>query len=109
MAAVAWPGRLEVLNRKPLVIVDGAHNGDSAKRMVVALREYFGLSHVTCCSGRSPARTSQSMATAVAPIADEVFAAAWPSARAADPRDVADAFRAADVPVTTFGSVAARL
>jgi dihydrofolate synthase/folylpolyglutamate synthase len=105
-AAVVWPGRLEVLHRKPLVIVDGAHNGDSAKRMVVALHEYFGLSRVTVLFGTLAGKDVASMATAVAPIVDEVFAAAWPSARAADPRDVAAAFRAADVQVTTFASVA---
>ncbi len=28
---VCWPGRLEVLARQPLVVVDGAHNADSAR------------------------------------------------------------------------------
>jgi len=32
-----WPGRLEIVSRKPLVIMDGAHNIEGAK----ALREYL--------------------------------------------------------------------
>jgi dihydrofolate synthase/folylpolyglutamate synthase len=106
IAKVVWPGRLEVLKRKPLVIVDGAHNGDSAKRMVVALREYFGLSHATLLFGTLTGKDVASMAGAVAPIADDVFVTAWPSARAADPRHLAAAFAPLDVPVTTFGSLA---
>jgi dihydrofolate synthase/folylpolyglutamate synthase len=106
LAKIVWPGRLEVLKRKPLVIVDGAHNGDSAKRMVVALREYFGLSHATLLFGTLAGKDVASMADAVAPIADDVFVTAWPSARAAGPRDLAAAFDPLDVPVTTFGSLA---
>ena len=94
-----------MLTRKPLVIVDGAHNGDSAKRMVAALREYFGLAHVTLLFGTLAGKDVASMADAVAPIAREVFVASWPSARAADPRDLAQAFRTHDVPVSTFGSL----
>jgi dihydrofolate synthase/folylpolyglutamate synthase len=38
---VRWPGRLEILGREPWVVVDGAHNGDSAKKLVAAVRELF--------------------------------------------------------------------
>jgi dihydrofolate synthase/folylpolyglutamate synthase len=43
LAKVNWPGRLQVLNRNPLVIVDGAHNPNSLKKMVEALRDYFNF------------------------------------------------------------------
>jgi dihydrofolate synthase / folylpolyglutamate synthase len=106
LAQVVWPGRLEVLKRKPLLILDGAHNGDSAKRMVAALREYFGLSHATLLLGTLIGKDVAAMADAVAPIADAVFATGWASARAADPREIAAAFRPHDVPVSTFADVA---
>jgi dihydrofolate synthase/folylpolyglutamate synthase len=38
---VSWPGRLEILGREPWVVVDGAHNGDSAKKLVAAVKELF--------------------------------------------------------------------
>ena len=38
-----WPGRLEVLSHDPLVVVDGAHNGDSAQKLAAALREVFHI------------------------------------------------------------------
>ena len=105
LANVVWPGRLEVLRHKPLVIVDGAHNGDSAKRMIAALREYFGLSHATLLFGTLAGKDIASMAEAVAPIAREVFVTSWPNARAADPRDIASALRPHDVPVSMFGDL----
>ncbi len=37
LAAVRWPARLEILGRRPLVVVDSAHNGDSAHKLRAAL------------------------------------------------------------------------
>jgi len=105
LANVSWPGRLEVLKRSPYVIIDGAHNGDSAKRMVAALREHFGLSRAAFLFGTLGGKDVDAMAQAVAPVADHVIATAWPHARAAEPRALAGAFRALDVPVTVFGDL----
>jgi dihydrofolate synthase/folylpolyglutamate synthase len=102
LAAVSWPGRLEVLKRRPLVIVDGAHNGDSAKRMAAALRDDFHLSHATFLFGTLAGKDVAAMAAAVAEMADDVFVTAWPSARAADSRELAEAFRPHGAPVQTF-------
>jgi len=41
LAAVRWPGRGEVLSTEPLVVADGAHNGDSARKLVEMLAEWF--------------------------------------------------------------------
>ena len=38
---VYWPGRLQVVRRQPLVVVDGAHNADSFARLFAALRRHF--------------------------------------------------------------------
>ncbi len=41
LRAVRWPGRFEILNRQPVLIVDGAHNRDSAQKLMTALADYF--------------------------------------------------------------------
>jgi len=105
LAKVTWPGRVEVLKRSPLVIIDGAHNGDSAKRLVDALRDHFSLSRVTVIFGTLAGKDVEGMAAAIAPIADAAFVTTWDSARAADPRASSDAFRALDVPVTVSGDL----
>lgn len=38
---VDWPGRFEVLRRDPPVVVDAAHNRDSARRLMQTLKTYF--------------------------------------------------------------------
>ena len=40
-AQVKWPARFEVLRRKPPVVIDSAHNRDSARRLRETLDEYF--------------------------------------------------------------------
>ncbi len=41
LARVEWPGRLEILRRTPLLVVDCAHNVASAQAVVQALAESF--------------------------------------------------------------------
>lgn len=42
LAAVRSPGRMEVVRRKPLVVLDGAHNPDGAGHLAPAVAETFG-------------------------------------------------------------------
>lgn len=41
MLAAGWPGRFDVIAQKPLVIADGAHNEDAAKKLAESIRFYF--------------------------------------------------------------------
>lgn len=109
LASVRWPARLEVIRRSPLVIVDGAHNGDSAKRMVAALREHAALQHATFVLGTLADKDIASIAGAIAPAADVVLAPAWPHVRAADARTVAAACRDAGADAATFPDVASAM
>ena len=43
LARVKWPGRFEILSRDPFIVVDGAHNRESASRLGESLKRYFGL------------------------------------------------------------------
>lgn len=36
-----WPGRFEIISRKPLFIIDGAHNEDAAKRLAASVDYFF--------------------------------------------------------------------
>ena len=40
-----WPGRLEVVSRDPLMILDGAHNPHAIKALVATLKERFADYH----------------------------------------------------------------
>ncbi|WP_311516989.1 folylpolyglutamate synthase/dihydrofolate synthase family protein [uncultured Streptococcus sp.] len=42
---IRWPGRLEVVSRDPLMILDGAHNPHAIKALVATLQERFADYH----------------------------------------------------------------
>jgi dihydrofolate synthase/folylpolyglutamate synthase len=106
LAEIVWPARLEVLKRRPLIVIDGAHNADSAKRMVEALRGDLGMASALVLAGTLADKDIAGIACAVASLASDVLAPAWPSARAMDPALVAAAFRACDVSATAYASLA---
>jgi dihydrofolate synthase/folylpolyglutamate synthase len=47
LANLVWPGRVHVISHRPRVIFDGAHNAESARQLVEAIRTSFsdGLIH----------------------------------------------------------------
>ncbi len=50
---VRWPGRFELLSRRPALVLDGAHNADSAQKLAATVREYFPGRRVTLIFGAS--------------------------------------------------------
>jgi dihydrofolate synthase / folylpolyglutamate synthase len=104
---VRWPGRMEVLRERPLVVADGAHNGDSARRLREALRDYFQFRRLILVSGVSQDKTVEDMARELAPLAELVIATSSRHPRAGDPADVAAAYASAGAATEIAPSVAA--
>lgn len=91
LGRVRWPGRLEVLSRVPLVVADGAHNGDSAQKLAVALRENFAYRRLILVLGTSSDKDVEGIVAALAPKASVVIAARSHHPRAAAPERLAAA------------------
>mgnify|MGYP001103622343 CR=1 FL=1 len=53
LAQVKWPGRFQILQRSPLVLVDGAHNVASIKRLVENIKAYFNYERISLVFGAS--------------------------------------------------------
>jgi dihydrofolate synthase / folylpolyglutamate synthase len=68
--AVQWPGRFELVGRAPVVVLDGAHNADSAQKLAATLREYFPGRAVTLVFGASSDKDVAGMLSAL--LAPEV-------------------------------------
>lgn len=81
---VQWPGRLEVLSRDPLVVVDGAHNGDSAEKLAAALRDVFHHDQWTLIIGVSADKDLAAILDALLPVAARVIVTRARHVRAAD-------------------------
>ena len=82
---VRWPGRLQVLRREPRVIVDGAHNADSARRLVRALGEYFDFQRVFLVFGASSDKNIAGMVAELASLPGEVIVTSSRHPRAVAP------------------------
>ena len=83
-------GRLEVVGRSPLVILDGAHNVAGAEALMTALSEEFPSSPRTLVVGLLREKDPALMLTALgAHLAARVIAVPPPTARALDPEELA--------------------
>jgi dihydrofolate synthase/folylpolyglutamate synthase len=97
-ASVEMPGRLEVVGRHPLVMLDGAHNPAGARALQVALTEEFPIDARTFVVGLLREKEPGEMLAALGVSrGDRVVACRPPSPRALDPAAVDQAARALGV------------
>ncbi|HZU79147.1 MAG TPA: folylpolyglutamate synthase/dihydrofolate synthase family protein, partial [Acidimicrobiales bacterium] len=95
LGSVTMPGRLEVVGRSPLVMLDGAHNVAGAEVLAAALRELHPAGHVCAVvgmlHGRDPSAIVQTLASGGV---DVVVACTAPTPRAMPATVIAEAARA---------------
>ena len=89
LGQVRWPGRLEMLRREPLVVADGAHNGDSARKLAAALRESFAYRRLVLVLATSADKDVEGIVAALGPQASVAIATRSRHPRAADPERLA--------------------
>lgn len=73
-AAVHWPGRFEVLRRNPLLIVDSAHNRNSALKLRQAIDDYLPGQPVILIFGASEDKDVRGMFAELLPRVRQVIA-----------------------------------
>lgn len=73
LASTRWPGRLETLRTQPRIIVDGAHNGDSARKLMRELRGLQGAGKLILILGTSADKDLTAIAEALVPHAETVI------------------------------------
>jgi dihydrofolate synthase/folylpolyglutamate synthase len=93
LAAVTSPGRLEVVHRHPLVILDGAHNPDAAEAVAAAVTEAFTWERLHLVVGMFEDKDVESVLGILAPLADLAYACRSTSPRAASIARVEGALR----------------
>jgi dihydrofolate synthase/folylpolyglutamate synthase len=69
---VRWSARLEVIARKPTMVVDGAHNADSMQKLVQSLRTLFTFQRLFIVLGFNADKDLPGMIQALAGV-DEVI------------------------------------
>jgi dihydrofolate synthase/folylpolyglutamate synthase len=106
LAGVTSPGRVEVVGRHPVVILDGAHNPDAATELVATLREAFRGDRLHLVLGMFRDKQVEEVARILAPLADRAYATSPGGERAAPAARVAEALTGAGLSdVQAFDSV----
>lgn len=96
---VLWPGRLEVIDLRPRVILDGAHNGEGVRALVDEIRNFQGLNKVKLLFAAMEDKDWAYMLGELAGVASEVVLTRVPMQRSADPWKIRD-IMGAKIPLT---------
>lgn len=73
LAQTQWPGRMEVLQREPPVVIDCAHNPYSAKTLAHSLKTWFPDTRWILVFGASSDKDVPSMLQALLPLCEQVL------------------------------------
>jgi len=96
LATVSVPGRMEIVGRSPLVMLDVAHNPPGAEALSLAVEGAFGDSRRIIVLGLLDGRDAETISEALCVAdADLVIACSAPSRRGLPARLVADGVRSA--------------
>lgn len=94
LSILTSPGRLEVVRRDPLVVLDGAHNPHAASALGAALRDSFGELRTIFVLAIFEDKDVEGFLSNISPLVDEiVFARIKGERPSVDPRELADLWR----------------
>ncbi len=82
---VNWPARFEILQHDPPVVIDSAHNRDSAKKLYAVLQDYYPDRPVVLVFGASEDKDIRGMLEELLPGVSTVITTKSTHPRAADP------------------------
>ena len=83
--SVVWPGRFEILKTEPVIVVDSAHNRDSALKLRLALDDYFPGKPILLVFGASEDKDIYGMFCELLPRMQRIFVTKSVHPRAIDP------------------------
>jgi len=92
LARVSWPGRLQVLGHHPFLVADGAHNPDSARRLIQSLKQCFDFDRATLVVGASSDKNIAGVVSELFPLFDKVIVTRSRHPRAMAPALLRDEF-----------------
>lgn len=104
-SSVEWPGRFEILNRRPPLIVDAAHNRHSALKLRQALDDYFPGLPVILVFGASTDKDIRGMFTELLPRVRQVICTQSTHPRAVEPEYLVELAHQYGMPATPVDTI----
>ena len=97
---IYWPGRLQILQKDPCVVLDGAQNVASIKAVLSSIKQIFSYKRLICIFGVSSDKDIKGMSVELDKAADVIILTKSSSERAKDPIDLKENFRNSDIKLT---------
>jgi len=92
LSRVKWPGRFHILQQNPTVLVDGAHNVASMRRLVSNIKAYFVHKRIFLVFGTSSDKDIPGIINELVPLSPQVIVTRTAHSRAASPPTLAAEF-----------------
>ena len=89
LAGTEWAGRFQVLAHEPTIVLDSAHNRESALKLRIALDDYFPERPITMVFGASSDKDVRGMFLELAPRVSRVILTRANHPRSEDPETLA--------------------
>ena len=102
---VSWSGRFQILSRSPIIVVDAAHNRESALKLRIALDDYFPGQPVTMIFGASADKDIEGMLAELRPRVSRFAVTQAHHARSENPEVLAGFAHSHGVRVEEFAGV----
>ncbi|MFW6118667.1 MAG: bifunctional folylpolyglutamate synthase/dihydrofolate synthase [Chloroflexota bacterium] len=83
LARVKWPGRFQILQQNPTVLVDGAHNVTSMRGLVSNIKAYFNYKRIFLVFGTSCDKDIPGIVNELVPLSPQVIITRTAHSRAA--------------------------
>lgn len=88
LGAATWPGRLESISSRPLVLLDGGHNPGAARELASFIREELPGRRVRLVYASMRDKAIREICASLFPLAEEVYLTHPEHARAATPEEI---------------------
>lgn len=105
LSETKWAGRLELLIKEPITIIDGAHNEDGAKVLAKAIKKYLSNYKITMVFGMLKDKDIKKVLDILMPVVDKVITAMPNSDRAMTSEELAEKIQEFKKPVQTSRNI----
>lgn len=97
---VSWPGRMQIAQRKPYVILDGAQNIASMKAVLSSVKQIFSYKRLICIFGISSDKDIEGVSKELDKVSDIIILTRSSSTRAREPVYLKEYFCRSDIDIT---------
>jgi dihydrofolate synthase/folylpolyglutamate synthase len=105
LAGATSPGRIEVVSRRPLVVLDGAHNPEAARTLAAAIGEAFVWKRLHLVLGILSTKDADGIVGPVASRSDLAYVCANSNPHSLSPHAVAETCRRAGIDTSEYSTV----